>query len=991
MKKPHNLNISPKHQRQLTKAANRQSNEFMKKLMIPAMDRFSDDEIESFPHLFKREAGSFAHLDLDDLIEEFRTPDNEVDWLAIQPNVALFTNPLVEADFDPTRVIPGQHSGYTPPGERISNAGWCVFTFEYDGGTSEDLEMQLDWFAGKPEQSPFAAVHRALSEFADYRGYSAVFSGNKSLHIHIAFDLRHLSKTFKAGPNSFARTLWDGDVPDDLIGSLHPVIWSRLAEIINKTLGCNVEFDPRLKSYVQKRRMPWGVRTLIKNSDLHGFQAGDQIEQIVVQERIIGKSGYATNPKTLINAADAKVIIDVSRTAKKKPSRRAIVTNSSSAILDTISDYLSGEGWAEYPKPVRLEFDGTYNILVFRNHADDLHASTIVRGDYRKLLWCGRHQAPDDLFLPNNMSLDETLDLLFPENHNLIPVVPDLRLGARLHPIRNFEATVDSKNKARLTVPVILKNAATHPGATLVQAPEGTGKTHALMNAAMERRWEHEAHRYQSARSNGNEPTVFRGFTAIACKSYRQTDEKADEWERADNGPTAVVRLTSFTKHYQNVLKANPGTDEIRRKTAGEKGYPSLLHAVQAMQPAIFQQICTARNLTWANADGEVQFIPDACVVMVHDVLKNWSSSYYSKAFMHPEFPDDLDPTEIERCAKEMNIHHAIYDEIDWTDLVFIEPAWKVQIARRIAKQCRADSGNPWDEAHLSARVLAYQKVMSTENRSGLGFDKCDQIVRTKFRKKKDRYSVDAKRYRFGKGTEDKNIYAGTDGEKYYCKKRRWFHSLGCPVIILTTEDLPRLLVSSFNGPSNEKSPLCPDHIRIVNLSNNQHLFQEIVPVVFDERSRMPGQRKDGNKPTVIDLATELLEGPIDFVISNGLKKIDETHRGTVASHKDARGRNDLQGKAIATLVTYPGIDEYKQLCILGAAFDICDPVAVAYRDMIFQDLGRNLGFRSDHQQPTAGHFLFIKSALFNDLMKLRSADIDGSSFDRYRFRLIKF
>lgn len=991
MKKPHDLNISPKHQRQLARAAGRRSNEFMTKLMIPTMDRFLDEEIEGFPHVFKRETGSFAHLDLRDLIEIHRTADDEVDWLSLQPRVPLFTNPLGQADFDSSKSIPGQHSGYTPPGERISNAGWCVFTFEYDGGTRADLEMQLDWFAGKSDQSPFAAVHGALTEFADYRGYSAVFSGNKSLHIHIPFDLKHLSKSFKAGPNSFARKLWDGDVPDELLAPLHPVIWCRLAEIINQTLGTNIEFDPRLKSYVQKRRMPWGVRTFSKESELHGFQVGDQIEQIVIQERILGKSGYTTSPRTLINASDTELIIDAARTAKNKPSRRAIATTSSSEIIDSISEYLRDEGWAEYPKPVRLEFDGTCNVLVFRNHEEDVHASTILRGDHRKLLWSGRHAAPNDLFLPNNMSLDETLDLLFPDNHTLLPVALDLRLGTRLHPIRNFNATVDSKAKARRAVPEILKNASTYPGVTLVQAPEGTGKTHALMNAAMELRWDSESRRYQSATFNGNEPKTFKGFTAIACKSYRQAEEKANEWQMVDNGPSLVVRLKSFTKHYQDILKADPSTEEIDRRTAGEMGYPSLIHAVQSMQPEIYKRLCRARDLMWMNTNGEIQFRPDACVVMVHDVMKNWPHSHYSKAFMHPEFPDNLDPVEIERCAKEMNIHCAIYDEIDWSDLVFIEPKWKVKVARMIANRCQSSAELPWDEAPLSDRVLAYEKVMKIKSRGRLGFDECDQIIRAQFRKKKDRYSVDAKRYRFGKGTEDKNIYAGADGERYYCKQRRWYHSLGCPVIILTTEDLPRLLVSSFNGSSIKKSPLRPDHIRILNLSNNRHLFQEIVPVVFDERTRMPGKRKNGDKPTVIDLAVELLEGPIDFVISNGLKKIDEMHKDNVTSHKDARGRNDLHDKAIATLVTYPGVDEYKQLCILGSAFGITDPVALAYRDMVFQDLGRNLGFRSNHQQPTVGHFLFIKTALFNDLMKLRSADIDGSSFDRYRFRLIKF
>jgi hypothetical protein len=54
--------------------------------------------------------------------------------------------------------------------------------------------MQLDSFSGKPDACRFAAVHKALSTYADYRGYASIFSGHKSVHIDIVFDIRHLSK-----------------------------------------------------------------------------------------------------------------------------------------------------------------------------------------------------------------------------------------------------------------------------------------------------------------------------------------------------------------------------------------------------------------------------------------------------------------------------------------------------------------------------------------------------------------------------------------------------------------------------------------------------------------------------------------------------------------------------------------------------------------------------------------------------------------------------
>jgi hypothetical protein len=371
---------------------------------------------------------------------------------------------------------------------------------------------------------------------------------------------------------------------------------------------------------------------------------------------------------------------------------------------------------------------------------------------------------------------------------------------------------------------------------------------------------------------------------------------------------------------------------------------------------------------------------------MVHDVVQYWPHSHYNKAFLHPDFPDDLDPACIEACAKGMKLIRVIYDEVEWQDLVRVEPAWKVKNAQRVAKRCKSSCNKPWDEAPLQERVKAFHSFPAPQGDRELSFDQVDQIIRMRFRKKKDLFTVDTKRFPFGKGTDDYNIYAQANGDKFYCKPKRWYASLACPVIILTTEDLPRKVVQGINTkmlkPSDKK-------IMTVNLTNLPHLFREIVPVVYDERARMPRRGKVRDPvQDVTDLAKELLEGDVDFVISNGLKHIDDCWSSSVTSHKEARGRNALKDKAIATVMTYPGVAEYRELCILGAALNIDDPVSLAYRDMLFQDLGRNLGCRSSTVDTP--HTVFIKASLLKNLQLFKGEDIMGAGFDRYRLRLVK-
>lgn len=989
MKKPSNFKISAKHQRQLDRAEGRALNVFWDRFIEDTLQGYLDGKTAALPHIFGSEMSNFSHENLELLLSNsIQQTGGPIDFAMVQTEGPLFTNPLTEATFDSTKVKSGERSGFTAPSLRIVNGGWCCYTFEFDGDDQADLEMQLDWFSGKPDACAFAKVGRALSKFPDYRGYSAVFSGNKSVHIHIIFDLKHLDNSLCSSPNSAARAMWKGNVPPDFIGALHHRVWAEIATIINTTLGTDITFDPRLRSYIQKRRTPWGIRTFTKESALHGFFPGDEVVQTVLQEHILSRAS-ANSVAAPLQTVDKAMKVEPSFwSSQNKPSARVVDEEAQSEAIIALQDHLTASGWKEYPKPILLTFDGVHNFAHFLNHPGDRNPSTFVRGDHRRLVPGGRKSPVDDVFLPDDLTLDDTIDLLIPaaKMSTAAPVRRDP--STRFRPSGAFQAKATSKENARKALPGLLSIYAPMVGPTLVLAPEGIGKTYALMNMISELCWDEDAE-YFSRKSS----TRSRGFNVIACKSYLQCDEKMQECRNVPNSTGRVLTLPSFSKLYDDARMILDEDTKITREQAGACGFPSLVHAIKNQQPDVFAKMSVLRDEVWKVPGMGIHFDADIVVLMVHAVLQNWQHSLYARAFLHPEFPDDLDQTEIERCRDEMRVRRVIYDEVESSDLVSIFPDWSVKLAKDVEKTCTAAAKKPWDEASLSDRVEAFSKTLANQGRSAddQSYDVCDQIIRTKF-VETDKFAVDTARFPFGKGDDRHNFYAKTDGKKYYCKARRWFTTLNVPIMILTTELMPMLIARGINKKKRDSEPDSGPMnfvIRGVSLINTPHLPSEIVPLKFDERARMPRQN-DPTKECVTTLAEELLSGDVDFVISNGLSGLDKTLITKTSPPASARGRNDLADKPIASFITYPTQHQYEEHCILGAALGIDNPTAVVYRDLLYQNLGRNLGFRAPKGVTEVQHTVYIKSSLFKNLMQFKGENLNPSVFDRYRFRLVK-
>jgi hypothetical protein len=150
-----------------------------------------------------------------------------------------------------------------PPLERVINRGQVVLTFEYDPdrGEREFLEQQIRWsIAGSNKRCRLDLLYDALCGFRAFRHLEVVWSGNKSCHIHVLVDSRHLARSRFAGdieppPGAYP------EVPDGLVlRSGLMACWSPMEQIIRQRLEIEIPPDPRLKEPDRYRRTPWGIR-----------------------------------------------------------------------------------------------------------------------------------------------------------------------------------------------------------------------------------------------------------------------------------------------------------------------------------------------------------------------------------------------------------------------------------------------------------------------------------------------------------------------------------------------------------------------------------------------------------------------------------------------------------------------------------------------------------------------------------------------------------
>ena len=292
------------------------------------------------------------------------------------------------------------------PLERATNIGFLVVTIEFDCQCPEQFEENLAWTRspkgdGDFSRSPFAELDREFRRVKEYRGFSIVFSGNKSLHFHFVFSTEHLLNVpYGAVAGDRQQGFREASA---LLHNAHARYWDHVHEAFVRILSSSIPADRKLRSLTQWRRAPWGIR-LLDEKCLLGFPRGTQVPQLVIRERILqrapkGNDGFLV-PETFSLAHPI-------RTSRRSSPNLNLVEFDRSSMLELLGEACFAE-WGQWPKPAAVNIQNGEWLFRFRNHANDRHPSTIVLGNYRQLQLNGIHQFGDGQFyLPDQMTAQE--------------------------------------------------------------------------------------------------------------------------------------------------------------------------------------------------------------------------------------------------------------------------------------------------------------------------------------------------------------------------------------------------------------------------------------------------------------------------------------------------------------------------------------------------------------------------------------------------------
>src|SRR5215208_2752211 len=189
--------------------------------------------------------------------------------LALPGRWGLFANPLAWIDID---------GGGPRPSERAINIGFCIYTIEFDKMPLGE-QLRVIWNGG------LKRTDAILRCFKDYRGYEVVYGGNKSLHFHFIFDLRHGSRDLAFAKNSSYQENWLADFPDVYLREAHQDRWEVIAAAFRRGTGIEAKPDEQLKYWEQNRRLPLALR-LVKEGHPLGLPAGSYVQQHVLASNV---------------------------------------------------------------------------------------------------------------------------------------------------------------------------------------------------------------------------------------------------------------------------------------------------------------------------------------------------------------------------------------------------------------------------------------------------------------------------------------------------------------------------------------------------------------------------------------------------------------------------------------------------------------------------------------------------------------------------------
>ena len=835
------------------------------------------------------------------------------------------------------------------PSERIVLGPVTFFTIEHDAPSDWDsdekiafLDEQLSWFR-KSENSdksrPIWPLFEWARQFSDFRGMCACYSGNKSIHIHFAFDT---SALMHRRP----------DLRDHVRPGLQEC-FHRLREAVFEIELASFKSDWALRLPEQYRRLPNGVVINDKDNHILGIPIGTRIPLISVWEKVLSKA-----PANATEAFVDELFIEQHAmkrsTGSKKPRGRV-----QSRIGDMESDehdYCSEQfnqlvakrlGDDDYPKGAGLYLETQWVGRLYADEHDQNPSTLILENNSRSFVQGGREPKRHvNLGLPLRFWIQRWRREwrarpgvphvpTAPDDDQDVDVLSEPSEAIKLPPAEARKRLIDEMRAA----------IGTHPR-VLIRAPEGIGKTYSMMELLpeiIEADINTEIDALDDDAPRFERDWIFNRPSLLGFASYDLVEEKCLEFNEMYSSSLYLgVVLKSFTHIYDEARKCVGEQRAISLSEAGQQGYPSLTTAIQNLQAKVWEKM---KSLHTQMLKGVRHLRGRKQIVFfgVHDVLHQWGEGGLTPAFAHPDF-FNTEAHERWKLAGANKLRVAVHDELTIDHIVRMDPAIDVEWCLRLCEAYPEEwKGRTYT---LNKRYQTWVRFAGQE-KGEVEFENALEIVRGDYQEG-DKFGVGPlEKYGDWGGHEGKEFYAKTHQNSWYAQRRSWTSGVADHTILLTTEILP---AEMFGADAEDHDDcLCVDLGELMTASGRMRVI------------RLPSCKSEDTEKISGDIR-ELLGRPDLHIITNKSSEIDEA-----TTHASARGSNQFIGKDLGQIIHFKALEEYEKLQIVNAVYGFDLALRLSHVDQINQTAGRNLGYRqSDGEEPS--HYLVTGDALWDVL-----------------------
>lgn len=548
-----------------------------------------------------------------------------------------------------------------------------IFTFEFDVETEAFFMEELGWCLPKPpfNASALSILHDRLREYADYRLMTAVWSGNKSLHIHLTFDTQLYL-------NTHARPC-----PSTLQGG-HKAHWELLRPMVLDVLRPSVGAQPdgHLSYATSFRRTPNALRKLDKPNIL-GFPAGRSVRQVVLfEEETKRQSALKLLLSPSLFSVEEKI-----REPRNYNAGMALPGDQHRHCERRLFEFYEGTG-LDF---VRLVHIGGGHRALFRNTARDRNPATYISEGFVTPKFVGTDAdlatARGCPALPAPLS--QMIRIWCAELDQADELTEGQIVAAR---------KLMSANLPRYMIlvrePIILT------------APEGISKTTTIIN---------DFDRIDMAVNGDHRPTMF------AFGDYANAHEKAEYFnERWKGSRHHAVVWRSWSRWYSDIcddLDREALTDAI----ATARGIP-LWRLIERLQPDVRREIERQHRDLWQTV-GDRQPV----IMTVHDVAHAWNRFGRSRQLFDPNYFDRKTGGGDARNRSALSC--LIHDEVTVRNLVRVltddQMAWVKDLGKA--------SGEIWVEPRVAQQRQAFDRHVEMHGTIGFDFHTIREVMSLAF------------------------------------------------------------------------------------------------------------------------------------------------------------------------------------------------------------------------------------------------------------------